>query len=141
MPPVRPIILAVCLITACHSLAASETFSVPTSRPIGAATLDPAPVGLSFEFFTFPAYFINVTSTNQCLENFQDLTGTWPPIRIGGTTQDRAVYDSELTAEVLYSVASSTTVPSTLTFGNSFMTLAGTYKGSVVLGMLDPLEC
>ena len=41
----------------------------------------------SFEFFTFPSYFTNVTATNQCLKNFQALTGTWPPIRLGGTTQ------------------------------------------------------
>jgi len=69
------------------SSAATVTYAVPTSPPSGAAALDPAPVGVSIEFFAFPSYFKNVTATNQCLENMKDLTGTWPPIRIGGTTQ------------------------------------------------------
>jgi hypothetical protein len=82
--------------------AATSTYAVPASAPTGAKQLDPAPVGVSlvhghlictptdgsrFEFFAFPSYFTNVTATNQCLKNFQQLTGTWPPIRIGGTTQ------------------------------------------------------
>jgi hypothetical protein len=76
-----------------------------------------------------------VTATNQCLSNLQALTGTWPPIRIGGTTQDRASYDSTTSAYVVYTVASAADAPTSLTFGSSFMTLANTYKGSVVLGL------
>lgn len=116
------------------SLAAAVTYDIPASKPIGAATLDPAPVSISFEFFAFPSYFTNVTATNQCLQNLQELTGTWPPIRIGGTTQDRAVYDPDTDAYVVYSVPTATTAPSNLTFGKSFVTLAGTYQGSVVMG-------
>lgn len=89
----------------------------------------------SFEFFTFPSYFTNVTATNQCLSNWQNLTGTWPPIRIGGTTQDRALYDPTTSAYVVYSVASAADAPASLTFGSSFMTLAGKYKGNVVVGL------
>lgn len=41
----------------------------------------------SFEFFAWPGYVNNVTATSTCLENLKDLSGVWPPIRIGGTTQ------------------------------------------------------
>jgi len=76
-----------------------------------------------------------VTSTDQCLSNWKDLTGVWPPIRIGGTTQDRASYDASTSAYVVYSVANAADAPKTLTFGPKFMTLAGTYRGSVVMGL------
>ncbi|KAL2260516.1 hypothetical protein VTK26DRAFT_5443 [Humicola hyalothermophila] len=114
------------------------TFTVPSR--VGAvgytyAPLDPAPVGLSFEFFAFPSYFSNVTATNQCLANWRDLTGVWPPIRIGGTTQDRASFDASTSAYVVYSVANPADAPMTLTFGPRFMSLAGTYPGSVVVGL------
>ncbi|KAI0121170.1 hypothetical protein BJ170DRAFT_148836 [Xylariales sp. AK1849] len=118
--------------------AAAVTFTVPSQALTGGyhyAPLDPAPVGISFEFFTFPSYFKNVTATNQCLSNWKDLTGVWPPIRIGGTTQDRAVYDSSTSAYVVYTVASPTDAPASLTYGSSFVTLANTYQGSVVLGL------
>ncbi|TVY15567.1 Beta-glucuronidase [Lachnellula arida] len=123
--------------------AATVTYTVPTSAPTGSTALDPAPVGLSFEFFAFPSYVKNVTATNQCLQNFETLTGKWPPIRIGGTTQcspvlvlrDRATYDPNTSAYVVYTVAAATDAPAALTFGPSFMTLADTYDGTVVLGL------
>lgn len=90
---------------------------------------------LRFEFFAFPSYFTNVTATNQCLSNWKTLTGVWPPIRIGGTTQDRAQYDPATSAYVVYTVASPADAPASLTFGSSFMTLANTYGGSVVVGL------
>lgn len=90
---------------------------------------------VSFEFFAFPSYFTNVTATDQCLANWEALTGTWPPIRIGGTTQDRALYDPTTSAYVVYSVASAADAPDSLTFGSSFMSLAGKYAGTVVVGL------
>lgn len=89
----------------------------------------------SYEFFDFPSYFTNVTATQQCLANWNALTGIWPPARIGGTTQDRASYDSTTSSYVVYSVASAADAPASLTFGPNFMKLAGTYNGSVVLGL------
>ncbi|KAB5584949.1 hypothetical protein GE09DRAFT_9919 [Coniochaeta sp. 2T2.1] len=114
------------------------TFAVPSKVGTGGyayAPLDKAPIGISFEFFAFPSYFTNVTATKQCLSNWKDLTGVWPPIRIGGTTQDRASYDASTSAYVVYTVASAADAPSTLTFGPKFMTLANTYGGSVVVGL------
>ncbi|KAM3084116.1 hypothetical protein ACMFMG_001778 [Clarireedia jacksonii] len=115
--------------------AATVTYTVPSSAPTSAAKLAPAPVGVSFEFFAYPSYFTNVTATNQCLKNFQSLSGIWPPIRIGGTTQDRATYDPATSAYVVYTVASPTDAPASLTFGSSLMKLAATYAGTVVLGL------
>lgn len=116
----------------------AATFDIPSKALTGTyqyATLDPAPVGISFEFFAFPSYFTNLTATNQCLSNLKDLTGVWPPIRIGGTTQDRAQYDGNSSAYVVYSVESPADAPASLTFGSNFMTLAGQYSGSVVMGL------
>lgn len=76
-----------------------------------------------------------MTATNQCLANFKALSGTWPPIRIGGTTQDRASYDSSTSAYVVYSVANPADAPATLTFGPNFIKLAATYAGDVTLGL------
>lgn len=59
----------------------------------------------------------------------------WPPIRIGGTTQDRAQYDSATSAYVVYSVSNPADAPASLTFGSKFLTLAGSYAGSVVVGL------
>lgn len=122
--------------------AATVTYTVPTSASEASsfATVEAAPVGISFEFFAFPSYFTNVTATKQCLANWQALSGTWAPIRIGGTTQDRATYDASTSAYVVYTVSSASDAPTTLTFGPEFMTLAGTYEGSVVLGLNRELE-
>ncbi|KAI1327932.1 glycoside hydrolase family 79 protein [Xylariaceae sp. FL0255] len=117
---------------------AAVTFTVPSQAHTGSfhyASVEAAPVGISFEFFAFPSYFTNVTSTAQCLSNLKSLTGTWPPIRIGGTTQDRAQYDASTSAYVVYTVASASDAPASLTFGSSFMSLAATYGGSVVVGL------
>ncbi|KAI1822737.1 glycoside hydrolase family 79 protein [Xylaria intraflava] len=118
--------------------AAAVTFTIPAQAHTGSykyAPVEPAPVGVSFEFFAFPSYFTNVTATTQCLSNWKDLTGVWPPIRIGGTTQDRALYDATTSAYVVYTVADPADAPASLTFGSSFMTLAGKYAGSVVVGL------
>ncbi|KAH9996756.1 glycoside hydrolase family 79 protein [Xylariaceae sp. FL0662B] len=128
----------VVFLAAIHSAIAAVTFTVPERAHTGNlryAPLDPAPVGISFEFFAFPSYFTNVSATSQCLSNWKDLTGVWPPIRIGGTTQDRAQYDSSTEAYVVYTVSNAADAPSSLTFGSSFLTLAGSYGGSVVVGL------
>jgi hypothetical protein len=121
------------------SPAQAVTFTVPSRAGTGGLTyapVSPAPVGISFEFFAFPSYFTNVTATKQCLSNWRDLAGgVWPPIRIGGTTQDRASFDPNTSAYVVYRVANPADAPMELTFGPRFMTLAGTYEGSVVMGL------
>ncbi|TVY24801.1 Beta-glucuronidase [Lachnellula hyalina] len=115
--------------------AATVTYSVPAAAPTTAATLDVAPVAISIEFFTWPSYMTNVTATTQCLSNFEALTGEWPAIRIGGTTQDRADYNPSTSAYVVYSTSSATGVPTILTYGPSFIDLAAAYKGRVTMGL------
>ncbi|CAK7221815.1 hypothetical protein SBRCBS47491_004657 [Sporothrix bragantina] len=132
--------LAVACAVLCQALLslASVTYAVPKTYNTGGFAYAPvsgAPVGISFEFFAFPKYFNSVPATSQCLANWHSISGTWPPIRIGGTTQDRATYDASSADYVDYTVASSTDAPSALTFGPSFMSLAGGYSGSVVLGL------
>ncbi|KAI8626336.1 glycoside hydrolase family 79 protein [Xylariaceae sp. FL1651] len=128
----------IALSAAVHYGTAAVTFTVPSQAHTGSykyAAVEPAPIGISFEFFAFPSYFTNVSATTQCLSNWKDLTGVWPPIRIGGTTQDRAQYDAATSAYVVYTVANAADAPASLTFGSSFMTLAGKYGGSVVVGL------
>ncbi|KAH7176813.1 hypothetical protein EDB81DRAFT_675770 [Dactylonectria macrodidyma] len=118
------------------ALAAAVTFNVPTTKPANISGQIPdAPVGVSLEFFTFPAYINDVASTLKCLENLKDVSGSWPPMRIGGTTQDRATYDASSSNAVTYTVASSGDAPSSLTFGPSFFDLAATYGGEVTIGL------
>ncbi|OGE52121.1 hypothetical protein PENARI_c011G09537 [Penicillium arizonense] len=116
--------------------ASGLSFNVPTSPPSNSSgQISAAPVGVSLEFFAFPKYFQEVDATTTCLQNMKDLTGTWPPLRIGGTTQDRATYDSSSTEAVTYTVASSADAPQTLTYGPSFISLAATYAGKVIIGL------
>ncbi|KAF5004573.1 hypothetical protein FDECE_8936 [Fusarium decemcellulare] len=112
------------------------TFNVPSSPPSNAsAQLSAAPVGVSLEFFAFPGYMNDVDATMTCLENLKDLSGTWPPMRIGGTTGDRATYDASSSQAVTYTVADPKDAPSSLTYGPSFISLAAQYSGKVTLGL------
>ncbi|QBZ56877.1 hypothetical protein PoMZ_01795 [Pyricularia oryzae] len=129
---------AAVLLSALAQHTQGATFAVPSAVGTGGlqyATLNSAPIGFSFEFFAFPSYFTNVTATQQCLSNWKDLTGVWPPIRVGGTTQDRATFDPDSKAYVTYSVAQPADAPKNLTFGPSLVDLAAKYGGSVVMGL------
>ncbi|KAF2226017.1 hypothetical protein BDZ85DRAFT_193194 [Elsinoe ampelina] len=126
---------AAALLAYLSAVEAASSFAVPASPPGNASPLlAPAPVGVSIEFFTWPGYN-QLASTSKCLSNLRDLTGTWPPIRIGGTTQDRATYNPSQTEAVVYSVAHPKDAPATLTFGPSFLSLAGKYAGKVTIGL------
>ncbi|KAJ1561134.1 hypothetical protein HK405_004834 [Cladochytrium tenue] len=128
------------LLVAPLAASAQSALTIPSTRtanPQGA--LSNGLVGISFEFFAFPEYF-NVSAmplTQQCLANLAAASaGTYPRIRIGGTTQDRATYDPTLTAAVSYTVASATDAPTTLTYGDAFIDLAASYAGDyVTLGL------
>ncbi|TLS27910.1 hypothetical protein PpBr36_01486 [Pyricularia pennisetigena] len=132
------LVQAAVLLCALAQQSQGATFAIPsTVRNSGLpyAKLNSAPIGFSFEFFAFPSYFTNVTATTQCLSNWKDLTGVWPPIRVGGTTQDRATFDPNSQAYVTYSVANPADAPKNLTFGPALVDLAAKYGGSVVMGL------
>ncbi|KAJ5871639.1 uncharacterized protein N7529_003992 [Penicillium soppii] len=121
--------------------ASGLSFSIPQSPPSNSSgQISAAPVGVSLEFFTFPEYLQDLPSTTKCLENLKDLTGTWPPVRIGGTTQDRATYNASSSNAVTYTVASTKDAPETLTYGPSFVSLAATYAGKVIIGLNRRLD-
>ncbi|CAG8306653.1 unnamed protein product [Penicillium salamii] len=126
----------------CLSASASGlNFNVPASPPSNSSgQISAAPVGVSLEFFTFPEYIQDLPSTTTCLQNLKDLTGTWPPVRIGGTTQDRATYDPSSSEAVTYTVASTKDAPASLTYGPSFMSLASEYAGKVIIGLNRRLD-
>ncbi|KAI0743496.1 hypothetical protein C8Q80DRAFT_842489 [Daedaleopsis nitida] len=111
-----------------------DAVAVPQSPPSSAVTVDPSLVSVSIEFFAFPGY-TQMTGTNTCLDNLANLRGTQPAIRIGGTTQDRATYDPNLSIAVNYTVPTPADAPTSLTYGPSFFTLASQMKGSVTVGL------
>ncbi|OAL44416.1 hypothetical protein IQ07DRAFT_685041 [Pyrenochaeta sp. DS3sAY3a] len=118
-----------------YSFSSALTYAVPGSAPSNAGIINsPAPIGVSFEFFAWPSYMKNVSSTMTCLSNLKDISGTWPPVRIGGTTQDRATYDATSPNDVTYTVADPKDAPASLTFGPSFIELAAQYAGEVTIG-------
>jgi hypothetical protein len=57
-------------------------------------------------------------------------------IRVGAykSFRDRATYNASSGQEVTYTVSDPKDAPSSLTFGPSFMSLAGTYGGEVTIG-------
>ncbi|KNF03331.1 hypothetical protein PSTG_03599 [Puccinia striiformis f. sp. tritici PST-78] len=105
-----------------------DTYSVPL--PIRSSH----PLGLSFEFFAFPSYLTEVLQTNQCLLNLELAYGVAPAVRIGGTTQDRAVYDPNETQPIRYSLPPGEQVPKTISFGPQFIELASRLKGPTTIG-------
>ena len=54
--------------------------------------------------------------------------------------RDRATYDSSSTSAVTYTVASSSDAPETLTYGPSFISLAASYAGEVIVGLNRRLD-
>ncbi|KAJ5205099.1 beta-glucuronidase [Penicillium cinerascens] len=137
--------MAFLLFSACllgHLTSASSlSYHVPERPPTNSSgPLAAAPVGVSMEFFTFPAYMTDVAATKTCLANLQELTGIWPPLRIGGTTQDRATYNASSNQAVTYSVSNPSDAPMTLTFGPPFISMAADYHGETIVGLNRRLD-
>lgn len=71
----------------------------------------------------WPSYMRNITPPLECLKHFTQLYGQKVPIRIGGTTQDRATYDPTFDGYVSYHVDDSLDAPMDLTYGPKFFDL------------------
>lgn len=74
----------------CHGLDNSESIVIP--RPYSGAEYVPRDLqSFSIEFAFFPDYAGNKSHPNHfsknLLENFKDLTGIYPLVRVGGTSQ------------------------------------------------------
>ncbi|KAL4767147.1 hypothetical protein BDW60DRAFT_220775 [Aspergillus nidulans var. acristatus] len=106
-----------------YAAASFVEYSIPKKPPHNAAPLDPTPIGLSFEFYMWPSYMTNITPPMQCAERLSDLYGGVMPIRIGGTTQDRATYDPDFEGYVSYVNEDPLVAPMELTYGPKFWDL------------------
>ncbi|RBR13263.1 uncharacterized protein FIESC28_08229 [Fusarium coffeatum] len=114
---------------------AAPNYAVPGTLPKSAAPLDVSPVGASFEFFMWPSYATNISLTLPCLEHFNKLYKKRIPIRIGGTTQDRATYDADFKGYVSYKVDDLLDAPMSLTYGPRFFDLIKTFGAETILGL------
>ena len=83
-------------------------------------------VSFSIEFAFFPDYAGNSTNPNtfsyNLLSNLGNLQGTNPYIRVGGNTQDYALYNARLPTATygIYNLSKSADYPTTLSIGPSF---------------------
>lgn len=73
----------------------------------------------------WPSYMTNITPPIQCIGHISEAFGSRVPIRIGGTTQDRATYDPNFKGYVSYTVDNPLDAPNTLTYGPLFFDLIG----------------
>ncbi|KAM5353551.1 hypothetical protein ACJ41O_000201 [Fusarium nematophilum] len=111
------------LVSLANAVIAAPRYTVPATQPSGAVAIDAAPVGASFEFFMWPSYMTNISLTLPCIDHFNKLYGRKMPIRIGGTTQDRATYDANFKGYVSYKVNDPLEAPMNLTYGPRFFDL------------------
>lgn len=78
-----------------------------------------------FEFYFWPSYATNISLAKPCLDHFSELYGQKIPIRIGGTTQDRATYDPNQEAYISYDDPDPLVPPMEVTYGPKFFDLIG----------------
>lgn len=71
----------------------------------------------------WPSYMTNITPPMQCAERLSALYGQVAPIRVGGTTQDRATYDPDFDGYVSYANEDPLVAPMELTYGPKFWDL------------------
>ncbi|KAJ5692588.1 Glycoside hydrolase superfamily [Penicillium macrosclerotiorum] len=106
--------------------------NVPQSA--GAAILAPF-VSFSIEFSSFPDFAGNKSKpngfSNQLLDNLADLQGVKPHIRVGGNTQDFALYDPNLKTQINGTVVPSVSedYPYIISIGPSYFEAYSTWPG------------
>lgn len=89
----------------------------------------------SIEFSSFPDFAGNKTSPNKFSEtllmNIGNVLGTKPYIRVGGNTQDYALYNASLSASIngTYDVSRSPDYPTTIHIGPSYFESYSTWPG------------
>ncbi|KXJ91623.1 hypothetical protein Micbo1qcDRAFT_203689 [Microdochium bolleyi] len=127
-----PGLLALAAATA--TAAASISITVPCKVPAGAATLDKMPIAASFEFYFWPSYATNISLAGPCLDHLSQMYGQKVPIRIGGTTQDRATYDPNQEAYISYDDPDPLVPPMKITYGPKFFDLIAPYGAETILG-------
>ncbi|KAA8569971.1 hypothetical protein MFRU_005g01290 [Monilinia fructicola] len=124
-------ILLLNLIRAIH---AQSNFTVASVSPESAGTPLPAFISYSIEFCFFPDYAGNSSSPNtfsdNLLNNLANFQGTKPYIRVGGNTQDYALYNASLPYAVNGTINPSKSVdyPTTVYIGPSYFESYSTWS-------------
>ncbi|KAI0006289.1 glycoside hydrolase family 79 protein [Xylariaceae sp. FL0662B] len=123
-----PLMLASTIGAEVTSCAVSSTAdSIDTNQPLDGF------VSFSIEFSSFPDFAGNKTNPNEfsnnLLNNLGNLTGTKPYIRVGGNTQDFAIYNPDLNIALngTYNLSRSVDYPTTIEIGPSYFESYGTW--------------
>ncbi|KAI1490471.1 hypothetical protein F5X96DRAFT_679062 [Biscogniauxia mediterranea] len=120
-------LLALLLALARTALTSTISFTVsPTAESLEVGRPQEGFVSYSIEFSSFPDFAGNKSHPNEfsnnLLDNIGNLTGTKPYIRVGGNTQDFAIYNPNLTVALngTYNLTRSADYPTTIEIGPSF---------------------
>ncbi|KAJ5336963.1 hypothetical protein MYU51_006263 [Penicillium brevicompactum] len=132
------LLLGVTMATAVPATAESGVSVISVSGQVpqaaGAAVLSPF-VSFSIEFSSFPDFAGNLSRPNKfsknLLDNLGDLQGVKPYLRVGGNTQDLALYDPSLKTQINGTVvpAVSSDYPSIISIGPSYFESYATLPG------------
>lgn len=113
-----------------------STISVHGSPPSGAGIPLEAFVSYSIEFSSFIDFAGNTSNPNifsdNLLNNIGRISGTKPHIRVGGNTQDYAIFNKSQTEPFIgiYNTAISEDYPTTITIGPGFFDSYHTWPGT-----------
>ncbi|KHN98698.1 glycoside hydrolase family 79 protein [Metarhizium album ARSEF 1941] len=114
--------------------AAAETFDVPSNPSVSGQPLDGF-VSYSIEFSSFPDYAGNLSHPNtysyNLINNIHAMSGHYPVFRVGGNTQDFALYNASQTTALIGVVdpRKSPDYPTTITIGKSYFESYATWPG------------
>lgn len=136
--------LLACLCLFAQRLSAFQTIAVSVEVPADAseALLDSF-VSFSIEFAFFPDFAGNSSLPNtfsyNLLSNIGQLQGSNPIIRVGGNTQDYALYNPNLTVATLgiYDFSRSADYPTNLTIGPSYFDSYSTWPNTQFIHGFD----
>ncbi|KAF2239937.1 glycoside hydrolase family 79 protein [Viridothelium virens] len=107
--------------------AVNETIrlNVPNSPTTGRQIIDAAFQSYSIEFSYMADYAGNNSYPNEfskrMIQNLQDISGAYPIIRAGGSTQNRAIWVQNQTEAIIETIAPGADQPSALTIGPAWL--------------------
>lgn len=115
--------------------ATSTAISIPSRAPQDAGVPLENFVSFSIELSYFPDFAGNLsnpnTFSNNLLDNIAAYSGSKPYIRVGGSSQDNAIFDaSQERATILHFATPTSDQPSNLTFGPKFFESYHTWPGT-----------
>jgi hypothetical protein len=113
----------------------STSAKIPSKAPHGAGVPLDHFVSFSVEFSYFPDYAGNLTHpntfSNNLLNNIASLSGSKPYVRVGGSSQDNALFVEDQKEAVILKFASPTAdQPANLTFGPKYFDSYHTWPGT-----------